>query len=124
MNKSEAIALIHRRRGASQISTSSVHFANINSRKLVWWRDIPISAISQPSNPTINLLLYDHRSRELHYLEIPKTYFRDNERRLVTRHDKGCISLELSTEKDKTFRDIRPTDSGVEFKQFLKESVT
>lgn len=121
MNKSEAIALIRQRRGVSQITTRSVSFANINAKKLVWWLDIPMSTIAQLSNPTITLLLYDHRSKELHHLEIPKSYFRDNQKRLVMRHDKDCISLELSTEKDNAFRDIRPTGGGVEFKQFLKD---
>lgn len=34
--------------------------------------------------------------------------FKDNQRRLVNRREKECISLELSIDNAKIFRDVRP----------------
>jgi len=79
MNKSEAIARIARLPGGSGITASRVHFANVNSSKDVWWLDIPVGKLSQAGNSNITLLLYDHRSGKLHYLDVPKTYFIDNQ---------------------------------------------
>lgn len=123
MNKSEAIARIARLPVASGITTRSVHFANVNSSKDVWWLDIPVGKLSQAGNSNISLLLYDHRSGQLHYLDVPKSYFIDNQRRLVTRTEKRCISLELSTDKSTMFRDVRPGGDGVDFSRFLVETI-
>jgi hypothetical protein len=103
--------------------TSSIHFANVNASKDVWWLDIPISKLSQSGNSNIGLLLFDHRLDRLYYLEIPKGFFKDNQRRLVTRSERECISLELSTDNAKIFRDVRPGGDGVDFSRFLKETV-
>lgn len=119
MNKSEAIARIAQRSNASEIKTSSIHFANVNASKDVWWLDIPIAKLSQGGNSNISLLLYDYRSDMLYYLEIPKDYFKDNQRRLVMRREKECISLELSTDNSNIFRDVRPSGDGVDFSRFL-----
>ncbi|HWN08677.1 MAG TPA: hypothetical protein VNO50_05290 [Pyrinomonadaceae bacterium] len=119
MNKSEAIARIARLPGASGIRTNSVYFANVNSSKDVWWLDIPVEKLSQAGSSNISLLLYDDRSGKLHYLDVPKSYFIDNQRRLITRTEKGCISLELSTDKSKMFSDVRPGGDGIDFSRFL-----
>jgi hypothetical protein len=123
MNKSEAIARIARRMSSTEVAAGSIHFANVNSSKDVWWLDIPLAKLSSGGNLNIGLLLYDHRPDQLHYLEVPKSYLRDNQNRLVVRAEKRCISLELSTETHKLFRDVRPAGSGVNFAQFLKYTV-
>jgi len=120
MNKGQAIARIVRQGLVSEVTSSNIHFANVNSAKDVWWLDIPLAKLESARNPTIGLLLYEQRSDQLYYLEVPKSYLRDNLNRLVVRSSKGCISLELSTEAHKLFRDVRPTGSGVNFSQFLK----
>ena len=121
MNKAEAIARIARRTNLSEFTSGSIHFANVNSSKDVWWLDIPLGKIS--SGGSIAFLLYDDRSDQIHFLEVPKSYFRDNLNRLVVRTVKQCVSLELSTETHKLFRDVRPAGGGVNFAQFLKYSV-
>ncbi len=121
MNKAQAIARMVRVGAVSEVAASSIHFANVNSAKEVWWLDIPLAKLDTVGNSKIGLLLYDDRSDHLYYLEVPKTYLKDNLNRLVLRSAKGCISLELSTEAHKLFRDVRPTGGGVNFAQFLKE---
>lgn len=121
MNKAEAIARITRRTNLSEFTSGSIHFANVNSSKDVWWIDIPLAKIS--GGGSIGFLLYDHRPDQLHYLEVPTSYFRDNHNRLVVRTVKQCVSLELSTETHKLFRDVRPAGGGVNFAQFLKYSI-
>lgn len=123
MNRSEAIAIV-RSRGNSSVTASSFHFANVNAAKDVWWLDIPIAKVSQSGESSIGLLLYDERPGRLYLLEVPKSYFKDHERDLVVRVEKGCISLELSTENAKMFRDVRPTGGGIPFGQFLKGTIS
>lgn len=120
MNKAQAIAHIVHQGLASEVTASSIHFANVNSAKNVWWLDIPLAKLAIVSGPRIGLLLYEQRCDRLHYLEVPKSYLKDNLNRLVVRSSKGCIGLELSTEPHKLFRDVRPTGGCVNFAQFLK----
>jgi hypothetical protein len=98
----------------------STHFANVNARKDVWWFDIPVSKIESSAYEHIHLLLYDRHSDRLHHLQVPVKYFRQNLARLVVRQDRGTISLELSSNNSKLFRDVRPTGDSVEFRQFLQ----
>jgi hypothetical protein len=123
MNRSEAIAII-RRHGNSSVTPSSFHFANVNAAKDVWWLDIPLAKLSQAGDSNIGLLLYDERLNRLYVLEVPKSYFKDHARDLVVRAEKGCISLELSTKDSKMFRDVRPAGGGVQFRQFLKDTIS
>src|SRR5215211_6398857 len=92
MNKAEAIARIARRTDVSEFTAGSIHFANVNSSKDVWWLDIPLAKISRDGS--IGFLLYDHRPDQLYYLEVPTSYFRDNHDRLVVRTVKQCVSLD------------------------------
>jgi hypothetical protein len=123
MNRSEAISIV-RRRGTSSVTPASFHFANVNAAKNVWWLDIPVTKLTQSGDSNIGLLLYDDRPSLLHVLEVPKSYFKDHVRDLVVRQEKGCISLELSTERAKMFRDVRPTGGGVSFGQFLTDTIS
>jgi hypothetical protein len=118
IKKPEAIARINRLCGQAGLDDRNTHFANINARKDVWWLDIPLSKISRAGITEINFLLYDQRSDELHYLRVPIGYLRANLGRLVVREDKAVISLELSADQTRLFRDVRPTSGGVQFGQF------
>ena len=120
MNKAQAIARMVKLGTVSEVVASSIHFANVNSAKDVWWLDIPLAKLDSAGSSKIGLLLYDQRSDQLYYLEVPTFYLKDNLNRLVVRSAKGCISLELSTEAHKLFRDVRPAGGGVNFAQFLK----
>ena len=116
MKRAEAIVRINRRYG-SQLNRRDTHFANINASKPVWWLDIPIQKV-KGSVRTINLLLYDERVDDLHYLKVPTEYFRANLSGLVVRDDKACISLELAADGQHLFEDVRPTGKGIRFGQF------
>ncbi|MFN2531086.1 MAG: hypothetical protein ABR555_07295 [Pyrinomonadaceae bacterium] len=120
MNKAQAIARMVRLGVVSEVAASSIHFSNINSAKDVWWLDIPLAKLDSAGSQKIGLLLYDDKSDQLYYLEVPKSYLKDHLSRLVVRATKGCISLELSTDSHKLFRDVRPAGGGVNFGQFLK----
>ena len=123
MNRSEAIAIV-RQRGRSSVTPSSFHFANVNVAKDVWWLDIPIMKLDKSGDSNIGLLLYNGNPGYLYVLEVPKSYFKEHLRDLVVRTEKGCISLELSTEHSKMFRDVRPTGGGVSFGQFLTDTIS
>ena len=106
------------------MTPSSFHFANVNVAKDVWWLDIPVMKLDKSGDSNIGLLLYDGNPGHLYVLEVPKSYFNEHLRDLVVRTEKGCISLELSTERSKMFRDVRPTGGGVSFGQFLTDTIS
>ena len=118
IKKPEAIARINRLDREAGLDDRNTNFANINARKDVWWLDIPLSKISRAGIAEINLLLYDQRSDELHFLRVPVDYMRANLGRLVVREDKAVISLELSADRTRLFQDVRPKSGGVQFRQF------
>ena len=64
--------------------------------------------------------MYDHRTDEIHYLQVPMQYLRENLSRLVVREDKDFVSLELSAERSRMFKDLRPKSGGVQFVQFKR----
>ncbi|MDQ3668397.1 MAG: hypothetical protein M3410_17845 [Acidobacteriota bacterium] len=103
MNKAQAIARMVKLGKVSVVDASSIHFANINSAKDVWWLDIPLAKVVSAGSSKIELLLYNQKSDQLYYPEVPTSYLKNNLNRLVVRSAKGCISLELSTEAHKLF---------------------
>ncbi|MDX9864003.1 MAG: hypothetical protein RBT34_04275, partial [Anaerolineaceae bacterium] len=108
MKKSEAISLAQNR-SSSLIYKETIHFANINSSKEVWWLDIPRSKIFKDTPSSINLLLFDDSSKTLYHLEVPNAYFSKIDQRLACSKEKDCYSLELSSRHNYLFQDIRPT---------------
>ena len=62
----------------SEVAASSIHFANINSAKDVWWLDIPLAKLDSAESQKIGLLLCDNKSDQLYYLEVPKSYLKGN----------------------------------------------
>lgn len=119
MEKREAIRRTNQRYKVAELNNRNAHFANINARKDVWWFDIPLKKVNPGAERILHLLLYDHRSKELHHLRVPTGYIRENLSKLVTRNEKETISLELSTDRSNLFQDVRPTAGGVHFGQFL-----
>ena len=105
------------------IHKDRVHCANISKgTRPVWRVDIPRTKLNPAEHEHIHVLLYDHRSAVLYHLKVPTTYFSDHEQQLGVRDHKGksCVPLELTITRDEAmFRNQRPTDSGVEFRQFL-----
>lgn len=120
IEKADAIARMKGRPIRATLNRRNTHFANINSQKEVWWFDIPCSKIAAGKTEDINLLLFDHRTDELHHLIVPAAYSRANLAGLVIREEKGTISLELSAEASNMFQDVRPTGGGVKFRQFVE----
>jgi hypothetical protein len=118
MKKREAINRINKSYGGAKLHFQNTYFANTNAQKNVWWFDIPLSKLSSVDLAELNLLLYDRSKDDLHHLRVPTAYLRANQSRLVVREEKATISLELSTDETKLFRDVRPTGGSVEFMQF------
>ena len=121
MEKHQAIASANRRYEQFVLNNRTTHFANINAAKEVWWLDLPLSKIASGVMEHINLLLFDHRKKELHHLRVPTSFLRENQDKLVTRPRKRteeAISLELSAVNGQLFRDVRPGGTGVDFARF------
>ena len=112
MKRAEAIARINRRYGSTPLNRRDTHVANINASKPVWWLDIPMHKL-EGSVRALNLLLYDHRVDDLHYLKVPTEFFRANLGGLVVRDDKACITLELAADRQHLRRPGEPWRSAL-----------
>jgi len=119
IKKREAIDKVNKRFKTHMLTLTNTRFANINSRKEVWWLDIPLRCIKANSQGNIHLILYNYRTKELHHLNVPSAFFLKNIKGLVVREDKDIITLELAVEATRQFQDARPMGSGINFSQFL-----
>ena len=119
ITKQEAIERARRLFGSAQLGSKNALFSNINAAKEVWWFEFPVTRAE--TEERINFLMYDYRTDEIYYLQVPTEYLRENEGRLVVRKDKAVFSLELSAEKVRMFKDLRPKSGGVQFGQFRYE---
>src|SRR5215216_952525 len=86
--KREAIRRKNQIYKVAELNNRNTHFSNINASKDVWWFDIPLKKVNPGADRMLHLLLYDHRSREIHHLRVPTTYIRDNLSQLVIRDEK------------------------------------
>jgi len=122
MEKREVIRRANHQYKVTVLNNRNTDFSNINAAKNVWWFDIPLEKVNSSTERILHLLLYDHRSRELHHLRVPMSYFREHRSQLVVRDKKRTISLELSADSSRLFQDVRPTAGGIRFVQFLLSS--
>lgn len=119
MNKKLAVETLKRRGFLPRLSTPLTHFANVNSRKPVWWLEIPRDEVFDLAQPDVHLVLADPDST-LHYLCVPKEWVIKNIKEFAIRKDKDVISLELSALPQNQFSDVRPRSGRLSFVQFLK----
>ena len=98
-------------------------FANINSRKAVWWIDVPFSILNDPEVGSVDLALFDERTSELHHLHVPVEFLNERLPSLHVRDDVSKVSLELAIDPPDRFRNVVPIDSDVSLAPFLVRTV-
>jgi len=123
INKSDAIRLIAMGQTSCDVNKENSFFANINKRKEVWWIGVPESKIKPGRKGKLNFLLLDCRNQQLHHLSVPIAFFQSNRLRLAEKDGRDTISLELSANSQKLYKDVRPKAAGVDFKRYLRRSV-
>lgn len=123
LSKSAAIAKIKQSSGTS-LHNSTTHFANLNSSKSVWWFDIPAEKFTAGKHNALDILVFSDETNELHHLRVPTAYVRENRERFHVREDKNSLSLELSSELNNRFQDVRPTSGRMPFAQFLLGTIS
>jgi hypothetical protein len=116
MEKRAALAVLTARSAAPL--GRAIHFANVNSRKPVWWLDLPSDEVFDLTPPHIDLVLADTDAR-VHHLRVPKEWLIENREMLAVREDKNVVSIELSALPDQRFRDVRPRSGRLDFGSFL-----
>ena len=104
-------------------STRLTRFANINSAKDVWWIDVPLLLLSDPEVDSVDLVLFDGRTSELHHLRVPVGFLNENLGALHVRDDASKVSLELAIDLPNRFGNLVPVDSGVSFAPFLVRTI-
>ena len=101
------------------------HFANINTRRSVWWIEIPVEKFTSGRYPTINFLLFDPAVNQLHHLSVSTVYIKTNKDRFCVRDKaKPAVSFELSSQQHNQFQDVRPGGGGMAFAHFLVSTIT
>jgi len=120
MKRREATARYCLENPQADFNLGFTHFANINEGKDVWWYDIPLHKVIENRRGFLLLLAYDNLSLELHALNVPIQFMRDNLKKMFVRLDKQTISLELSSLKPTLFQDIRPGSSRISFGKFKR----
>jgi len=123
ISKREAIEAI-KRESSLALSNNSTHFANVNASKSVWWFDIPVEKFTSDMHDTLDLLVVSADTKELHHLQVPIAYVRDNLCRFHVREDKDSVSLELSSLNTNKFQDVRPGSGNLPFSQFVVNTLT
>ena len=104
------------------LDRKKTHFANVNSRKLVWWIEIPLIKFTSGEYQELDILVFEGGLNILHHLRVPTNYIKDNLPMFYVRKDKESISLELSVDNRNKFEDIRPKSGKMQFSQFLIRS--
>ncbi|MDF1482618.1 hypothetical protein [Extensimonas sp. H3M7-6] len=106
-------------------SRKGIHFSNVNEATPVWWLDIPSWEIESGKLEFITFVLHAPDERQLHVLEIPTAFLRENVKSLCFWPKKtgDFYSFVLSTDPKNKFTNIKPIDSRLDFSKFLKKSV-
>ena len=123
LSKNAAITAINRDSPVS-LRNSTTHFANINSSKSVWWFDISVEKFTSEKYTTLDILVFDNETNELHYLRVPTQYIGENLQKFHVRSDQNSVSLELSSERSNRFQDIRPKSARMPFAQFFVKTIS
>ena len=121
MKKSNAIDKVNFFLGEKILNNGNTRFANKNSRKNVWWFDIPLEMISSRNFERLYLIVF---AEQLYLLDVPTEFFQENFDNLVkriTKERREVISIELSVEDSNKFVDVRPTGKGVDFSVFARK---
>ena len=113
MIKSEAIALA-KDKFNFELNNSNTHFSKVNAAKPVWWLEIPLSKINDPSLSEINLLVENNGQIDL--LQVPTMFFKDHLSGFKVRDEKQVVCLELDI---KSFRNMVGAEKA-DFNKFVK----
>ena len=113
MRKSEAIALA-KDKFNFELNNSNTHFSKVNAAKPVWWLEIPLSKINDPSLSEINLLV--ERNGQIDLLQVPTMFFKDHLFGFKVRDKKQVVCLELDIE---SFRNMVGAEMA-DFSTFVK----
>jgi hypothetical protein len=103
------------------LSLCNTHVSSINSGKDVWWYDLPSSKFYEYA--TLHLLAFDQHKNQVHRLDIPTKFLRENVNCFDHKKDGSYIRIELSTDKSKFLRDVRPGGEQLDFAQFHNHTV-
>jgi hypothetical protein len=97
----------------------NVVFANVNASKDVWWADIKVEKFKRD----LYFILNDTKNSLFHYLVLEANTIMDPEKRFRNLRE-GTISLELSSNFNNRFIDVKSGGTGFDFSPFKKSSVS
>lgn len=87
VSKQEAIDFLNKRYYPNVLPSEYIFFSNINHTVDAWLIEIPLQRIeTETMEENIHILLYDYRSHNIHHLEVPISFIRENEVLCSKRH--------------------------------------
>lgn len=98
----------------SLFTNKNTHFSKVNKAKPVWWLEIPIRKLDDPSLPDINLLLEENGT--LKWLRVSTSVLTQHFSGFKVRLNKDVICLELDTSNLKNV----VGSEKLSFRQFLQ----
>lgn len=117
LDKTTAIARRNEALGIPVLNSDNTLFAVLDSKRSLWWFDIPVAWLRKNSE-FVNLLLHTPESDKLQHLKVPVRDLRTHQEKLEVRNAgkrRATISLALSADRDSLLRDLRPGGENLDF---------
>jgi len=117
LDKTTAIARRNEALGTPVLNSDNTLFAVLDSKRSLWWFDIPVAWLRKNSD-FVNLLLHSPETDKLQHLKIPVRDLRTHQEKMEVRNPgkrRSTISLALSADRDSLLRDLRPGGENLDF---------
>lgn len=124
LDKKLAIARRNQELGGAVLGVNNTHFAVLDTKRNIWWFDLPITRTQVGQYEWMHLLLHTPATDQLIHLKVTTVFLRDHVEELEVRNAgkrKSTISLELSADKDSYLKDMRPKGSNLSFAGFVQK---
>lgn len=120
LDKATAIARRNEALGTPVLNSDNTLFAVLDSKRSLWWFDVPVAWVRINSS-WVNLLLHTPEGDKLQHLKVPARFFSNHLKELEVRNAgkrRSTISIALSADRDSLLRDLRPGGENLDFSGF------
>ena len=124
LDKKLAIARRNQELGGAVLGVNNTHFALLDTKRNIWWFDLPVPRMQVGQYEWMHLLLHTPATGELLHLKVTTVFLRDHIEGLEVRNAgkrKSTVSLELSADRDSFLKDMRPKGSNLSFAVFVQK---
>ncbi|PWB32814.1 hypothetical protein DCO48_11850 [Pseudomonas sp. SDI] len=123
IDKPTAIARRNQELAKPVLTSTNTLFAVLDSKRSLWWFDVPVAFIYNGVTDWVNLLLHTPETDELQHLKVPVNFLKAHLESMEVRNPRkrrSTISLALSADRDAKLQDLRPGGNNLSFAAFLQ----